>query len=123
MVTDKSLIIGIVGSGAMGSGIAQVAATAGHKVFVYDNKQAALDKAKNGLKSTLSKLVEKQKLTAEKSEAVFSSIHFVSDKASFKNCSLIIEAIVENPTTVDEPLPPDPARSPPKSAATSRPSK
>ena len=57
--------IGIIGSGAMGAGIAQVAAAAGHQVFVYDNNQAALDKAKSNLQSTLNKLVEKQKLTEQ----------------------------------------------------------
>ena len=40
------MIVGIIGSGAMGAGIAQVAATAGHNVVVYDNNAAALEKAK-----------------------------------------------------------------------------
>ncbi|HEY1040261.1 MAG TPA: 3-hydroxyacyl-CoA dehydrogenase NAD-binding domain-containing protein [Bacteroidia bacterium] len=93
---SKESEIGIIGSGAMGSGIAQVAATAGHKVFVFDTKAEALEKAKSNLKSTLAKLVEKQKLTEEKSNAIFTAINFVSDKKSFSNCSLIIEAIVEN---------------------------
>ena len=57
--------IGIIGAGAMGAGIAQVAATAGHTVLVYDTNQTALDKAKVSLESTLKKLVEKQKLTAK----------------------------------------------------------
>jgi len=39
---SKNSIIGVIGSGAMGSGIAQVASTAGHKVQVYDNNQSAL---------------------------------------------------------------------------------
>ncbi len=89
-------IIGIIGSGAMGAGIAQVAATAGHQVIVYDNNQAALDKAKVNLNATLKKLVEKQKLTDEKAKTISANTQFASDLNQFKNCGLIIEAIVEN---------------------------
>lgn len=95
MLSDKS-VIGVIGSGAMGSGIAQVAATASHKVFVYDNNQGALDRASANLKSGLQKLVEKQKISAEKSESVLNNISFVSDLKQLNGCHLIIEAIVEN---------------------------
>lgn len=88
--------IGIIGSGAMGSGIAQVAATAGHQVFVYDTNKAALDKAKINLETTLKKLVEKQKHTDETASEIFQRTHFISDIKEFKNCGLVIEAIVEN---------------------------
>jgi 3-hydroxybutyryl-CoA dehydrogenase len=88
--------IGIIGSGAMGSGIAQVAATAGNKVFVYDNNESALIKASDNLKSGLLKLVEKQKISQEKSESIINNIQFVSDLNLFAPCELIIEAIVEN---------------------------
>ncbi len=88
--------IGIVGSGAMGSGIAQVAATAGNKVIIYDNNESALAKASENLKSGLQKLVEKQKISLEKSESIVRNIQFVSDLNLFTQCELIIEAIVEN---------------------------
>lgn len=88
--------IGIIGSGAMGSGIAQVAASSGQQVFVYDTNKAALDKAKINLESTLKKLVEKQKFTAETANEIFQRTHFISDIKEFKNCGLVIEAIVEN---------------------------
>ena len=88
--------IGIIGSGAMGAGIAQVAATAGHTVLVYDNSQAALEKAKSSLGSTLKKLVEKQKLAQDAADGISSRTQFVNSLDAFKNCSLIIEAIVEN---------------------------
>jgi 3-hydroxybutyryl-CoA dehydrogenase len=55
-ITLKSKI-GIIGSGAMGSGIAQVAATAGNQVLVYDNNETALTKAAANLKTGLLKLV------------------------------------------------------------------
>ncbi|MES2138996.1 MAG: 3-hydroxyacyl-CoA dehydrogenase NAD-binding domain-containing protein [Bacteroidota bacterium] len=88
--------IGIIGSGAMGAGIAQVAATAGHNVILFDTNQIALDKAKNNLENTLKKLVEKQKLTAQNSKEITERIQFASELKECKNCELIIEAIVEN---------------------------
>lgn len=88
--------IGVVGSGAMGAGIAQVAATAGHQVVVYDNNQAALDKAKVGLDNTLKKLVEKQKFSEADAKAILGRTTYASDLQQFKACELIIEAIVEN---------------------------
>lgn len=92
----KNSVIGIIGSGAMGSGIAQVAATASHKVLVYDNNQSALNKAENNLKSSLQKLREKAKITAEKQDEILSHIQFVNELINLSNCHLIIEAIVEN---------------------------
>lgn len=88
--------IGVVGSGAMGSGIAQVAATAGHVVFVYDTNKSALDKAADNLNQTLKKLVEKQKITQDKSTSITKNIRFVSELKELASCELVIEAIVEN---------------------------
>ena len=88
--------IGIIGAGAMGAGIAQVAATAGHTVLVYDTNQTALDKAKVSLESTLKKLVEKQKLTEENAKGISTRTQFSSNLNEFKNCTAVIEAIVEN---------------------------
>jgi 3-hydroxybutyryl-CoA dehydrogenase len=93
---NQSSVIGVVGSGAMGSGIAQVAATAGHKVIVFDNNAAALSKAENNLKSTLQKLVEKQKMSAELQSSILGNIAFEGSTDAFKDCGLVIEAIVEN---------------------------
>jgi 3-hydroxybutyryl-CoA dehydrogenase len=88
--------IGIIGSGAMGAGIAQVAATAGHEVIIYDNNQAALDKAKANLINTLNKLVEKQKLTEDAAKTILAKTKYASTLSDFKSCGLIIEAIIEN---------------------------
>ncbi len=93
---SKNSIIGIVGSGAMGSGIAQVAATAGHKTIVYDTNSAALEKAKLSLTNSLNKLVEKQKITAEKAQSILSLTTYSNQIQDFKSCDLVIEAIVEN---------------------------
>lgn len=87
--------IGIVGAGAMGSGIAQVAATAGHHVCVYDSNKEALIKAENGLKSILSRLVEKGRLTAIDATQLIDRIKWVSSMDALSESSLIIEAIIE----------------------------
>ncbi len=87
------MIVGVIGSGAMGAGIAQVAAVAGHKVVVYDNNAAALGKAKAGLITTLQKLQEKGKLA--NADEVLQRFSFADNIAVFADCGLIIEAIVE----------------------------
>ncbi len=85
---------GIIGSGAMGAGIAQVAAMAGHTVVVYDNNAGALGKAQANLKATLSKLQEKGKL--QNAEELFQKFSFTNNLNDLADCSLVIEAIVEN---------------------------
>lgn len=96
MELNSKSIIGIVGSGAMGSGIAQIAAMVGHTVLLYDNNTTSLQRAKQNLAGTLSKLVEKQKITQQKSDEVNALISFAENIAVLKPCNLIIEAIVEN---------------------------
>lgn len=95
MFTENS-IIGVVGSGAMGSGIAQVAATAGHPTIVYDTNAAALEKAKTSLSNSLKKLVEKEKISSDKAQSILELTSYSSSIQDFKSCDLIIEAIVEN---------------------------
>lgn len=88
--------IGVIGSGAMGSGIAQVAAMAGHEVHVYDANPVAAQSAANNLKLSIQKLVEKGKCSQEKSEEILKNIFFQSSIDKLNYCELIIEAIVEN---------------------------
>lgn len=88
--------VGIIGSGAMGSGIAQVAATAGHKVILSDTRQEALDHSKSNLEKIMKRLVEKEKFTAEEAQQIQDNIHYVQDYQEFSNCKIVIEAIVEN---------------------------
>lgn len=77
----------------MGSGIAQVAAMAGHRVIVYDNNHAALERAKKNLSATLAKLEEKGKIPS--AAAVMEHFSFSDSIIGFAGCGLIIEAIVE----------------------------
>lgn len=91
---SKDSIVGVIGAGAMGSGIAQVAAMAGHRVVVFDTNEAALKKSEAALEKVLAKLEEKGKI--ESVESITSKYTYASDLAAFKDCGLIIEAIVEN---------------------------
>ena len=88
--------VGVIGSGTMGSGIAQVAATAGCDVFVFDANPDFLLNAEKKLKSTFSTLVEKGKLDQTKATEIQSRLLFVNSLQEFSNCNLVIEAIVEN---------------------------
>ncbi|HXB41256.1 MAG TPA: 3-hydroxyacyl-CoA dehydrogenase NAD-binding domain-containing protein [Bacteroidia bacterium] len=97
MELNPNSIIGIVGSGAMGTGIAQVAAIAGHKVLLYDNNAESLNKSKHNIALTFAKLVEKQKITNEQAHMVVSKISFTENAVHLHECNLIIEAIVEDP--------------------------
>ncbi len=87
---------GIIGSGSMGSGIAQVAATAGHEVLLYDNNPDALRRAKANLEKIMARLVEKGRLEQEEAEAILGRIRFVNSLTDYKDAGLVIEAIVEN---------------------------
>lgn len=87
--------IGIIGSGTMGAGIAQVAAQSGNQVIVVDTNETILAKAKENLVKSLDKLVEKAKITREKADQINSSIQWSSSKELLKDSNLIIEAIVE----------------------------
>ncbi len=88
--------VGIIGSGTMGIGIAQVAATSGCEVFLYDANAAQTEKSLKNLKKVLDKLVEKQKISSEKREDIFNKIKPCTELSDFKNCDLVIEAIIEN---------------------------
>jgi len=80
----------------MGSGIAQVAATYGWEVKLFDTRQEALDKSKEDLEKILARLIEKGKMDEVKRSDIQSKIHYVSNMKEFANCDLIIEAIIED---------------------------
>ncbi|MGB0427917.1 MAG: 3-hydroxyacyl-CoA dehydrogenase NAD-binding domain-containing protein [Flavobacteriales bacterium] len=88
--------VGIIGAGAMGSGIAQVAAQAGHKVVLFDTQKAALERSETKLKKILARLVEKGKFSEEKAKSTADNILYSVDLEYFKSCEFVIEAIVEN---------------------------
>ncbi len=80
----------------MGSGIAQVAATAGHTVFLYDNNPSALERAKSSLGKIMARLVEKGRLTPKASQEIQGRIHYTDSLYQIEAPGLVIEAIVED---------------------------
>lgn len=89
--------IGIIGAGVMGSGIAQVCATAGYHVTVQDISLEVLDKAKTSIEKSLGKLISKGKMTETEKNAVLSRIQWTKDlKEACQGGDLIIEAVFEN---------------------------
>lgn len=88
--------IGVIGGGTMGAGIAQVAAQAGCSVIVVDMATAVMEKAQQQLKQVLLKRVEKQQMSEAEAVALQQRIEWTSDMTRLANCSLVIEAIVEN---------------------------
>ncbi len=88
--------IGILGAGAMGSGIAQVAAAAGHNVVICDNHTLALSRAGKSIQASLKVLVEKGKMTDADAYSLFSRIKFTDHMSDYRHCSIVIEAIVED---------------------------
>ncbi|MBK6399005.1 MAG: 3-hydroxybutyryl-CoA dehydrogenase [Bacteroidetes bacterium] len=93
---SKNSIIGVIGAGTMGAGIAQVAATAGHSTILLDTNHTVLKKAEDSLKATFARLVEKGKYTTEQVSEIVQRIKFSSALMDFGKCDLIIEAIVED---------------------------
>lgn len=93
---DHSMKVAVIGAGTMGSGIAQVAAQAGHPVVLFDTRREAVDKALAGLRKTLDKLVEKGKLTAGQADGIHARISPASDLKDLAGSGLVIEAIIED---------------------------
>jgi len=88
--------IGIIGCGTMGSGIAQVAATAGHQVEVYDLNSEAIKKSAEKLSLILNRLVEKGRIDDGKKDSILKNINYTNSLNELKEADLVIEAIVEN---------------------------
>ena len=88
--------VGVIGSGTMGSGIAQVAATSGCMVKLYDTNQAALDKSKIALEKILNRLIEKGRIDTEEKNRIQSNISYVDSLKDLADSNLTIEAIIEN---------------------------
>ena len=95
------LRIGVVGAGAMGVGIAQVAAANGHRVLIADAQPTAMARARKSLISTMDRDVEKQRRTREDADALLTRISFVDGVSDtslqmFAHCGFVVEAVAEN---------------------------
>jgi 3-hydroxybutyryl-CoA dehydrogenase len=88
--------IAVIGSGTMGSGIAQVFAQAGHPVLLHDVSGDALDRARSGIERSLAKFVEKGKLSAEDRDASLGRLSAVTSIDALAAADYVVEAIVES---------------------------
>ncbi|WP_249675737.1 3-hydroxyacyl-CoA dehydrogenase PaaH [Pseudomonas abieticivorans] len=93
---DRSAIVAVIGAGAMGAGIAQVAARAGHPVVLHDNRQGAARAAIAGIDTQLAKRVAAGKLDAAAHQACLANLSAANGLQDLAGASLVIEAIVEN---------------------------
>ena len=91
-----SIPVAVVGAGAMGAGIAQVAAVAGHPVRLLDNRPGAAEQAVAGIRAQLAKLADKGKISAEAAQVAGARLQPVASSAELAGCGLVVEAIVEN---------------------------
>lgn len=90
--------IGVIGAGAMGAGIAQVAAKAGHSVALYDNRDGAAQASIDLIAKQLARLVERQKMTSGEAKGTLDNLHVAKSLEDFASAGLVVEAIVENIT-------------------------
>jgi 3-hydroxybutyryl-CoA dehydrogenase len=88
--------VGVIGSGTMGSGIAQVAASAGCEVWLFDVHPDSLKKAEIALDKILNRLVAKGKMDADEKNTIQKRIHYVNSLSDLSEVDLVIEAIIEN---------------------------
>ncbi|WP_431037427.1 3-hydroxyacyl-CoA dehydrogenase [Pseudomonas yamanorum] len=95
-MADSIKIMGLVGTGVMGAGIAQIAAQAGVLVRLFDARNGAAQTARDNLGATLSKLAAKGKITQAAMDAALENLHVAATVEALHDCDLVVEAIVEN---------------------------
>lgn len=94
-MTDKIRTVGVLGAGTMGHGIAEVAALAGFEVVIYDVQQSFLESGLDKVRWSVSKLVEKGSVTADRGAEITGRIRPTLDLAKVATADLIIEAVPE----------------------------
>src|ERR1700755_1661821 len=89
-------IVGVIGAGTMGNGIAQVSAAAGLQVVMTDISDAAVQRGLSNVGSGRERPREKEKMSAADRETALGRILATTDKAKLSGCDLVIEAATEN---------------------------
>lgn len=93
---EKGTTVGVIGSGAMGSGIAQVAAAAGHVVRLFDTRPGAAESAIAAIGKVYARLVEKGRMTQADADAAHARLEPVASLHEVDDAALVVEAIVES---------------------------
>jgi 3-hydroxybutyryl-CoA dehydrogenase len=102
LLNGNDIKVGVLGAGTMGTGIAQIAATYGHKVYIYDNYEGALKKSEESLKKIFNRLVEKGKFTRDEADSILGRITYGDFVGANDECDLVIEAIIEKLSSKQE---------------------
>ena len=89
--------VGVVGCGQMGGGITQVCAQSGYPVVVSEINEALLKKGLAAIDASLTRSVQKEKITGQDKDAALARIKGTTDTGDFRDCDLVIEAAIENP--------------------------
>ena len=95
-VNRPDLTVGVIGTGAMGRGIAQVAAAGGINVVITDARPGAAQEARDFIGKMLGRAAEKGSITQEEATVATNRIRIVDSLAGYKDCHVVIEAIIEN---------------------------
>jgi len=93
---SQHAVVAVIGAGAMGAGIAQVAAAGGHPVKLLDNRPGAAAQAIEGIRAQFEKMAAKGKLSAEAAQAASARLQAAGQLADLLDAALVVEAIVEN---------------------------
>ena len=91
-----SEVIGVVGAGTMGNGIAQVAARAGYDVIMHDVREEFIERGFAAIGKSLQRDVDKERISADEKQRIVGRISSTTDFASFSDASFVIEAVTEN---------------------------
>ncbi|MBX7144022.1 MAG: NAD(P)-binding domain-containing protein [Oligoflexia bacterium] len=93
---DITTPIAILGAGAMGGGIAQLAASSGHSVVLFDSNPEQIMRAQSAIDKTLKRQVEKGQIDEAKARSILKRIILAEDVDAVRECGLVIEAIIES---------------------------
>ena len=92
----NNLTVGVIGAGAMGRGIAQIAAAGGAQVLLHDANDAAISEAQSFITKMLNRNAEKGKCTAQEASEASDRLETASSLEALANCDVVVEAIIEN---------------------------
>jgi 3-hydroxybutyryl-CoA dehydrogenase len=95
LVANQIKTIAVIGTGTMGSGIAQLSAAAGYQTLMHDVAQGPLDKARKAIAGSFDKFVQKQKMTPDQREEALERLQVTVDLEGLSQADLVIEAVTE----------------------------
>jgi 3-hydroxybutyryl-CoA dehydrogenase len=96
MMVEDVKVVGVLGAGTMGNGIAQVCAAAGFEVIMRDIEQKFVDRGMETIKKSLSKFVQKGKISQDEMDSIVSRIRPTVEMGDLAEADLVIEAVIEN---------------------------